>query len=132
MIFSFGLLSKHVWILWFLSKILGFTPGVSNSRIQQSHYFQEERHSNSKVICVWFSPFIRLICNTADWMLFFSLQNEYTYLRWIYKVSKVGNFSRGRPEGSLFNSCYWCWGRHNTFPWITPLYHWSVHYNAEY
>ena len=41
--------------------------------------------------------------------------------------SKVGDFRRGRPDGSLFSSR----GRLYSFPWIAPLHPWSVPYITE-
>ena len=38
-------------------------------------------------------------------------------------ISKVGDCSQERPEGSLFNSCYnEVSGRVLFIPWIAPLY----------
>ena len=44
------------------------------------------------------------------------------------QISKVGDRSRGLPEGSLFN-CYYT--EIYSIPWIAPLYPWSLPYNAE-
>ena len=46
-------------------------------------------------------------------------------------ISKVGDRSRGPPEGSIFNSYYKGVGEGAT-PSIAPLYPWYVPYNAEY
>ena len=52
-----------------------------------------------------------------------------------YSYSKVvvGDHSRGWPEGSLFRQLPTpgCSGGRYSFPWIAPLYPWSVPYNAE-
>ena len=54
---------------------------------------------------------------------------------WACFVSKVklSPFSRGRPEGSLFNSYYTYYSRGGrySFPWIAPLYPWYIPYIAE-
>ena len=50
----------------------------------------------------------------------------------ISKVSKVGNLRQGRPEGSFsIATTPRCRGGHYSFPWIVPLYLWSIPYNAE-
>ena len=54
----------------------------------------------------------------------------YIYI-YIY-ISKVGDHSRGWPEGSLFDSYYTkVYGRALLLPSIASLYPWSIPYNAE-
>ena len=56
----------------------------------------------------------------------------YIYIYIYMYISNVGDFSRGWPEGSFFNSYYTnVFGRVLLLPWIAPLYRWSVLYNAE-
>ena len=48
------------------------------------------------------------------------------------KVSKVGDLSQGWPKAPfLIDTTPRCWGGHYTFPWIAPLYPWSLPYIAE-
>ena len=57
-------------------------------------------------------------------------QATHSYI-YIYKVSKDGDRSRGRPEGSLqIATTPRCKGGHYSFPWIALLYSWYVPYNA--
>ena len=49
-----------------------------------------------------------------------------------YISSKVGNHGQGQLEGFLFHNYYTTLRRrrgHYSFPWIAPLYPWSVPYN---
>ena len=46
-------------------------------------------------------------------------------------VSKVGNRSRGRPEGSFFTTTPRCRGKRYSFPRISPLYLSYGPYNAK-
>ena len=44
----------------------------------------------------------------------------------------IGNHSREWPESFLLNSYYTeVWGGCYSIPWIAPIHHWSVPYNAE-
>ena len=53
--------------------------------------------------------------------------NLHANIRW----SKVSDHSRGRPEGSLFNSYYTEVLGNGSFHWITSFYPWLVPYIAE-
>ena len=55
------------------------------------------------------------------------LHNKVLNAIMVEDVSKVGDHSRGWPEGSRLHRN----GGHHSFPWIVPLYPWSLPYNAE-
>ena len=58
----------------------------------------------------------------------------FRYLQNLVKiwVSKVGDWGRRRPEGSIFYSYYIkVYVGLYSFPWIAPLYPWYLPYNAE-
>ena len=75
----------------------------------------------------------------SSWMIFLSWGNysklfnltEYYLYIYIYK-SKVGDRSRGRPEGSFsIATTPRCRDGGYSFPWFAPLYSWSIPYKAE-
>ena len=60
------------------------------------------------------------------------LKKDHPIIQFIFWVigSKVGDRSRGRPEGPRFNS-YHTWEGRYSFPWIDQLYPWYVPYITE-
>ena len=48
-------------------------------------------------------------------------------------ISKVDDIVEGDPKASFsMASTPRCWGGRYSIPWITPIYPWSIPYNAEY
>ena len=99
---------------------------ISYNKIICATWLCSLRHSFLSFFFSFFqTKFISIARKQLIWMIsWWKTKTKFYRLR----VSKVGNNSQGRPEGSLFNRCR---GGRYTFALIASLYPWYIPHIAE-